>query len=290
MRRLLEFATALIPLLDRYPRWVSLVAVLWLIASVVFVITLILAPRKPSTPSEEARSQLSSAVVASPHSTVYQAGRDVIINSSNEKSEADFFHVRYHTSLVIQYPGPLVYRYDSSLGQKLAPVGYAVVMELTNKTGRPVRLHDYTLDAALEGKWVRLENLQPLNLADLFWVRDGDLRDSVRLDFTETSFDSAARASSVPPGESLRGWMFFEWPAELRNVKPLRIEKLRLKIETSDGRSQEFVIETGAIQEPGSALLSGGQWRVLPGRVDLGDLEVLPHGDLLRQFKEEQRK
>jgi hypothetical protein len=69
------------------------------------------------------------------------------------------FLLRYHTALVANYPGPLVYVYDSKVGKRIAPVGYAVILEIINNRSTTTKIHDYALDVAVGNEWVRVHNL-----------------------------------------------------------------------------------------------------------------------------------
>ena len=197
------------------------------------------------------------------------------------------FHVRYHTALVANYPGPLVYLYDSKLGKRLAPVGYAVVLEVLNNRATATKIHGYVVDIAVGNEWVRLPNLQALNPNEFFWIDNGNLKTCTRLDFTQTSFDMQARDRTLQPGESVRGWMFFEWPPELRSSEAPRFRQLRIQLENAQGERQATVVNTDQPQESGTSLLGGGAVYMPPQqKTDLSNVPILPHVDLLRGFKQ----
>ncbi|MHB1421531.1 MAG: hypothetical protein ACYCX4_18460 [Bacillota bacterium] len=199
--------------------------------------------------------------------------------------------IRYHTSLLLKYPGPLVYVYKSGLGELIAPIGYAVVVEVTNNRSTPTRISSYYLDAGIGGEWVRLPNLNIMNPMDVFWVNHSDLRNCSRLDFRQNGFDIKARSNSIPPGESLKGWMFFEWPLELRREIPI-INKIRINIENIQGEKVSSIMETSNIQDPGISSLGGGELVVLPKteNADLSKLKIMPFIDLLKGFKDGNKK
>lgn len=198
------------------------------------------------------------------------------------------FRVRFHTALRFGYPGPLIYVYDSKFGKRIAPVGYAVVLEIINNRPTIAKVHDYLLDIDVNNDWRPLPNLQALNPRDFYWVVNSDLRSCGRLDFTETGFDFQARRTNLQPGESIKGWMFFEWPPELRGTDPTPIRNFRIRIENAHGELQTETINTDRPQDPGSSALGGGSWRVLPREqnADLSGVPILPFVDLLRGFKD----
>ncbi|MBI2361283.1 MAG: hypothetical protein HYV04_20650 [Deltaproteobacteria bacterium] len=196
------------------------------------------------------------------------------------------FFVRIHTAMTFGYPGLLVYRYKSKFGDLLAPVGFAVVVEVTNKLSSAARIVDYFVDMKVDDRWVRLPNLQALNGTEFFWINNGNFQTATRLDFRENGLDAQARLLTLQPGESVKGWMFFEWPPELREKAPLT-GGLRITLENSHGQRQTLLLSSPKPQEPGGSSLAGGEWHVMPKdyAADLSGLRVLPHIDLLTGFK-----
>lgn len=194
--------------------------------------------------------------------------------------------IRYHTSLLLKFPGPLVFVYKSGFGDLIAPIGYAVNIEVINNKNIATKIYSYYLDAGIGSEWVRLPNLNLMNPLDVFWVNHSDLRNCSRLDFRQNGFDIRARNNSISPGESIKGWMFFEWPLELRNDTP-NINKIRITIENIQGEKVTTILETSNIQDPGISSLSGGELVVLPKseNADLSRLKILPFIDLLKGFK-----
>lgn len=199
--------------------------------------------------------------------------------------------VRYHTSLLLKYPGPLVYVYKSGLGELIAPIGYAVNVEVINNKPIPTKISSYFLDAGIGSEWVRLSNLNIMNPFDVFWVNHSDIRNCSRLDFRQNGFDIKARDNSIPAGGSIKGWMFFEWPPELRTDIP-KINKIRINIENIQGEKVSSVLETSNIQDPGVSSLGGGELVVLPKseNADLSRLKIMPFIDLLRGFRDGNKK
>jgi len=184
------------------------------------------------------------------------------------------------------YPGWLVYRYTSKLGELLAPVGIAIVIEVTNKRSTAVRVVDYFLDVDVNTRWIRLPNLQALNGTDFFWANNGNLKNSTRLDFSENGFDAQARRITLQPGESVKGWTFFEWPQELREKTP-RTGRFRITLEDSHGQRQTSILSEPKPGETGGSALVGGEWRVMPKEyaADLSALRILSRKDLLDGFR-----
>ncbi|MBA4311636.1 MAG: hypothetical protein C0417_03295 [Chlorobiaceae bacterium] len=215
----------------------------------------------------------------------------VILMTSNDniknksQAHANPLHVRYLTSLVLEYPGPLLYVYDSEFGKLIAPVGYAVVIEVVNNRPTPTKIASYYIDVGVGGQWIRLLNLSTLISIDLFWAMDS-LKACRRLDFRTNSFDLQARDKNIAPGESIKGWMFFEWPIELRGNIP-SFSNIRVFIENIHGEKENVVLDVINIQEAGISMLQGSEL-IVYSRVenaDLSGLEVIPFVDRTRGLK-----
>lgn len=202
-------------------------------------------------------------------------------------TKGDPFKARFHTAMVFAYPGPLVYVYASKFGQLVAPIGYAVVIEIVNNRSNAAKVSEFHLDAAISGQWIRLHNLSLLNPFDIYWVNNSNLKTCSRIDFRENGFDPQARSRSISPGESIKGWMFFEWPLEYRGKVP-QFNKIRLQVENVQSEQQTFILDTIVPQEIGTSSLVGGEWKILPKseQADLSGLKIMPHMDLLKGFKD----
>jgi len=216
---------------------------------------------------------------------VVMVRNDIIKNGMT--AQVNYIQARYNTSLILKYPGPIIYVYNSKLGDLIAPIGYALNVEVINNRPSSTKISSYFLDIGVGGQWVRLPNLSILNPMDVFWVNNSDLRNCTRLDFRANGFDQLARYKSISTGESIKGWMFFEWPAELRGHIPV-FNKIRLYIENIQGDKEYFVLDTSNIQDAGISSLGGGEIVVRPKseNVDMSGLKIMPHIDLLNGFKD----
>ena len=230
-----------------------------------------------------------AAIIIAIINVVFMVRNDSIRSTSQGYSSS--LSIRYHTSLLLKYPGPLVYVYKSGLGELIAPIGYAVNVEVINNRPTPTKISSYLLDAGIGSEWVRLPNLNVMNPFDVFWVNHSDLRNCSRLDFRQNGFDIKARGNSIASGESIKGWMFFEWPLELRTDLP-RINKIRINIENIQGEKVSSILETSNIQDSGVSSLGGAELVVMPKseNEDLSRLKIVPFIGLLRGFKEGHKK
>ena len=70
--------------------------------------------------------------------------------------------------------------------------------------------------------------------------------------------DVAATDKVLESGESLEGWVFFEWPSELRRSGVSTL-KLRLTVKNVQNETAEAVLNMEKTeQEPGVSLYGGG--------------------------------
>ncbi|HTF32198.1 MAG TPA: hypothetical protein VK714_00690 [Myxococcota bacterium] len=197
----------------------------------------------------------------------------------------DPFQVATHSGIISVYPGKLVYTYNSLLGRTLAPVGVALDVDVRNLLDKPTKIFHYAVDADIDGKWRRLSVLPALGPRSVYWVLSDDLSNCVNLDFTTNSFDILIHDKSVASGESVRGWIFLEWPPDLRRSdKPPTIGKIRIELGDAWGLKQRTELPMidwrNALQEEGEV---GGEFHIPPGapREDLRGLAVMPRIDLL---------
>jgi hypothetical protein len=284
MKRFLETLTAIAPFLDRYPTWVAVVVAVWILATAAMIIVLVLAPRSPQE-SGPSPSSLAVNATASPGANIYQAGRDVIVQNGSRPTTEPFV-LRHHSSLSTTCPGTMFYLYDSLIGKRLAPIAYAAFVELVNKSDVPQGVHDYVVDGAIAGEWVRLANLNPLNLNQFYFAPNG-LHDTRQWDFTQNSFDGQIRGRAIPGGESIRGWVFFECVKPQRNLI-ISPTKLQFSIETTGGTRQTLIVETGHTRTEGSSMLPGAAISVPAPhtQVDLSPIPILAHSDLLQGVRD----
>ena len=71
-------------------------------------------------------------------------------------------------------------------------------------------------------------------------ANEGDLKKCGPWSFLDGDFIEKIRERSLQPGESVRGWAFFEWPDELR-IKSLKIDKMRIWIIDENGKSSSVI-------------------------------------------------
>jgi hypothetical protein len=139
--------------------------------------------------------------------------------------------------------------YDSKFEKLIAPIGLAIFLDIINNMATSTKLTSYTVDLDIKGEWTRIYSLPILNPLDIFWANP-DRKNCVRFDFRHNAFDVLAQEKTLQPGEALEGWMFFEWPTELRGALP-SYSRIRLQIEGAQGRKDIYILESNNTQEPG---------------------------------------
>lgn len=180
---------------------------------------------------------------------------------------------------------PILYRYPSKFGDLLSPVGVATVLEIANRRSTVVKLSSYAVDGERGGHWYQLPTfLQPLNPTQFYWIdMEGNLANAAALDFATNSFDVLASKTTLAPGESLKGWVFLQWPSELRDTNTV-LERLRITLDTTSGERQVAVIDAPRARPLGNADFAGDAIAT-HGRVDLSGLPVLWQIDVLRGLR-----
>jgi hypothetical protein len=225
----------------------------------------------------------------------------------------DIFKVTPSILMRFKWPGPLVFCYPSASGKNLSPISVALFVEVVNNKDVISRIYSYECRALLKydeggsgivsrtpdgikfdykpaGKTVlRWRNLYNMGFVDdqVYFITDHDWRKCKRIDFRNNGFDRQARDAQLKPGESLRGWMFFELEHDLRGQLP-EIKKIKLTLTNSVGESQTFKSKQN-IKEDNDIVhyISSGQWNILEGFYDFTKEKytMTPMVDLRRILK-----
>lgn len=180
------------------------------------------------------------------------------------------------------YPGPWLYQYHSSLGEKLASIGLMCFIEVTNLDEVSTRITSYELKIKIGNKWSRIPSLTVLNPLNLFFGTD--LTKCTRFDLTGNGFDINAMTTEIEKGESVRGWVFFEWPKELRNVNT-DIEIYQYSLVDKQQRQSQIEINKVKGNPIGSSQIDVGTLKIHEKNVDISSLDILSHYELLEYFQ-----
>jgi len=209
----------------------------------------------------------------------------------------EIFAVSFIHLMHFQWPGSLLVLHPSPKGKVLSPVSLALWIEVVNTSDKISRIQGYDARALFrydEGgsqyikqlnenerkfafipsgntveKWRNLYSMGHLNDQVYFIGSKGHSR-CRRLDFSENNFDTLAEDTQLKPGESIMGWIFFEYDKDLRGQPPEFI-KLELSLRNSMGEEQKFVTDkfVTAGSEKKMSYLSGGELVLLEGEYDL---------------------
>lgn len=220
----------------------------------------------------------------------------IFSNNSAHKSDREFFLIKQNSFIFSPvYPQPLLYVYkespllsDGSDEEFIAPVGVAFNIEITNLKSNPVNVRAYTADLQMEdGSWSRIYSL-PTDLKHKLYLNEsGDYKRCRELEFEPNLFDRQVKSKTLMSGESVSGWMFFEWSPELRANQKIR--KLKLEIESTQNEISSVVFnflsdETSSsarkslVDERGASDFFKGEMKVKNENSfeDLGKLVIRP--------------
>ena len=218
--------------------------------------------------------------------------------TTNEKDDqaqpdTDLFHVATTSMTRFKYPGPLLFFYNTKLGQTVSPISIAIFIEITNKRKSVTRIFSYRIRGLLtydEGgdsiltrdhrgnqkltykpsgrvvtRWRELHSVGFLH-NQIYYV-SGDWTKAQRLDFSANGLDLMARDKQLQYGESIKGWVMLELESDLRGQLPV-IKELEFIIKNSAGESQSIKVpipeERATYPE-----MSSGAWHFMGGFHDL---------------------
>jgi hypothetical protein len=184
----------------------------------------------------------------------------VAISPPNTPTPSDkiVFLIRHQGAVAFpDFPQPLLYEYGGN--DDLAPVGLAINVEVTNNRSTKTKIAQYAADIQTDGRWYRILSLPMSPSHTVYFLNLRDIRRAMRCKFEPAIFDSIADNKALDPGEPLEGWMFFEWPAELRRTSVL-IDKVRIKVRNSQNETAEAVFDNHAppSEEAGASLFDNG--------------------------------
>jgi hypothetical protein len=152
----------------------------------------------------------------------------------------DRFYVTLSSQLTFGYPSPLVF--VDEYAREVSPIGLAIDVEIVNKRSTTTKIQAHVLDVYIDGSWIRLHTFSVANPLSLYMVTKPNLSKAKRLDFRQNALDVLAQNTFLEPGQSLRGWLFYQWPEALRTPAPT-FDRMKLTIWNSHGENQSIILE-----------------------------------------------
>lgn len=213
----------------------------------------------------------------------FGAGAGFVVDRIAKKVATEVFKVRV-SLLAAGFPEITVVAVYHTAHDKeaISPLGCVAHVEVVNTRPTPTKIVRYSVDVKLGGSdnWKRLSSVPPQG-CKFYWL--SSLENAIETDLADTAFDVGANRL-LPAGDSVVGFMFFEWPAELRGRSDLKgtegpkLEnlKFRINLENSVGERQTLPLST----KP-----EDGQSWIDPvsltnrGRRDLSQLPVIPFSE-----------
>jgi hypothetical protein len=202
-------------------------------------------------------------------------------HDSQDAAPSTHFRVTISTLVKYRFPGILFLLYSDSTSEYLAPVGLQVLVSVTNNDPTVTKIEGYAADVLVGDQWIRVFSLPGIDPRNFFLAQEQTLTKAHRIDFSENSFDALARNRLLQSGEPLKGWMFFEWPANLRHSdSDVPIRKLRLHIENASGQRETHELELPARLSNGESEIKG-DWAgwIFPEEVNIRERPVKPYMD-----------
>ena len=191
------------------------------------------------------------------------------------------FRVAISTLVKYRFPGILFLLYSDSTSEYLAPVGLQVLVSVTNNDPTVTKIEGYAADVLIGDQWIRVFSLPGIDPKSFFLAQEETLTKAHRIDFSENSFDTLAKNRLLQSGEPLKGWMFFEWPANLRySDSDVPIRKLRLHIENASGQRETHELDLPARLSNGESEIKG-DWAgwIFPEEVNIRGRPIKPYMD-----------
>lgn len=232
------------------------------------------------------------------------------------KQSIAVFKCNFNVVMRFGYPGNLLMRYPSALGDTASCPNIALYVEVINtQPTTATRILSYRCRALLkydEGgqvivsdnpsggwkyaykpsgrvveKWQTLHSMGILGNNVYFWV--SPLKKWKRIDFTQNGFDNLASSEQMPPGGSIKGWIFLEFENDELRLQMPEIKEIELTLWDSVGE-QEKCLSSREIKlsDDVNNLMRAGDWRLEAGLYDFtkDKFTVVPMVDLPKTLKE----
>ena len=232
---------------------------------------------------------------------------------SSTESTRNIYKLMVSSTVLSKYPSPLLYVYNSQLGKTISPISLALFLEVVNNSNSVMRIYRLESRALMrydEGgkatinvqpngdrkltylpsgntieRWRTLHSVGFLN-DQVYFVNNNDWTKCRRIDFSKNSFEIEAHNKQLQPGESLRGWLFYEMEEDIR-PQVLEIKQLEFIITNAAGQTQTIQIEYPN-KDKSFPIMSSGTWEIQEGYFDLTkqDFTICPQIDLKTILKE----
>jgi len=159
----------------------------------------------------------------------------------------NYFNVKVQGSIdAVHFLSNFVCMQKTKSNVVLSPIRLILNIEVTNLRNAKVRIQSYKCSGfyrvdsgtkSTEG-WHKLYAMPIAGCTVLFIV--DDLKKCTIVDYSKENFDAIASNTYIELGESIKGWMFFETDADIRESK-IHLSKVKITIENSIGDTQTFV-------------------------------------------------
>jgi hypothetical protein len=231
-----------------------------------------------------------------------------------KKAAGDIYKLMVTSTIRFKYPGQLLYFYNSQLGKTISPISLALFLEVANNKSSISRVFSLETKALMrydEGgttqintqssagykfsyipsgktveRWRNLHSVGFLHDQIYFVTIPNDWTKCKRIDFSKSSFEIEASNNQLQPGESLKGWVFYEMEDDVR-TQLAEIKQLEFTIKNSAGEVQIIKIDYPKEGE-NFPIMSSGRWNILGGFYDLTkeNYTLCPQIDLQTLVKE----
>jgi hypothetical protein len=189
------------------------------------------------------------------------------------RRDGDRFHVTLSSMIQAGYPGRLFFVNERA--REVSPIGLAIDVEVVNNRSTMTKIQAHVLDVYINGSWKRLHTFTVTDPLSLYWATGQDLSKAKREDFRQNALDVLARNTSLEPGQSLRGWLFYQWPEALRTPSPgPAFDRMRLTIWNSHGENQSFILKR--LEAEGLSAFGRGGTIPIGEERDLSGFKLVP--------------
>jgi hypothetical protein len=171
---------------------------------------------------------------------------------------------------------PWYLRYQSPLGDTMAPMPIALFASVTNTKEIPLRLDSIGVRAQLNGgKWINFRYVNTI-AGDVYWMYGGNLVDAGLLDLSGNGLDRLL-LKPVAPHDTVRGWIFFDTKEPFPTADGDTV-RFMWKAQDSTGEKYTFTSESSPVktkvETPEDVDLAGAVFVFSRAHIDLSSAGI----------------
>lgn len=162
--------------------------------------------------------------------------------------------------------------------KELREINLAVLLDVVSIDNKPTGIKTYSAEIMVGKKWYKLKPVSFLERENLFVSDKGNLKSCTEISLKENFVSVSAKDKVLSKGDSVVGWVFFEYPEEivLAISKGAAIEKINIHLVSYHSSADVAAELSGRVDgETGEdQYLKGAVLKIIRKNVDLSNYKI----------------